>query len=147
MAVVVQRMIPAKKSGITFTVNPVGQRQEILIEAVFGLGEPLVSGRVQPDSYWIDRRTLQLMDKKIGSKNILLTVTDSGSLREIRASSSQSSQPALNDKELKSLARTALKVEQSFGSPQDIEWSISDKIYVLQARPITTLRNTKRPRR
>jgi pyruvate,water dikinase len=116
MAVVVQRMVSPAKSGVLFTVDPVQQRRDrMLVEAVFGLGEQVVSGHTTPDHYIVDR---------------------GGELRRERLVNGG----VLTRRELVVLADLGRSLEERFGCPQDVEWAIADEeLYVLQSRPVTTL--------
>ena len=115
MAVVVQKMVEPKKSGVLFTADPVQRRRDQMIaEAVFGLGEQVVSGQVTPDHYVLDR--------------------DGGVKRERLVSGG-----VLDEDELRELAAMGKRLERHFGKPQDIEWAIDDRLYLLQSRPVTTL--------
>jgi pyruvate,water dikinase len=142
MAVVVQRMVRAKKSGVMFTNDPVQKRRDhIMIEAVFGLGEAVVSGMVTPDHYVLNRSDGALVREFIAFQPIALVYDehDNGT-RELELSEAQGSARVLTDGEIRSLLDLGLKLEAHFGKPQDIEWSIeNDDIYLLQSRPITTL--------
>ncbi|MGB7582725.1 MAG: PEP/pyruvate-binding domain-containing protein [Sedimentisphaerales bacterium] len=120
MAVIVQSLIAADVSGVLFTSDPItGDNNRIVIEACFGLGDVLVSGRVSPDCV--------VMDKK-GPNVISRSMTA----------------PCINDQTAQKLAKLAIKAENEFGCPQDIEWAIhQDKIFLLQSRPITTIPRAK----
>jgi rifampicin phosphotransferase len=121
MAVVVQRLVHAQTAGVLFTANPQpGRAKEMLIEASHGLGEALVSGRVQPDVFRINRD---------GGKAI---------------SSAHREHACLSSSEIRQLWQLGTEVAAQFGAPQDIEWAIHDgEIFVLQSRPITTLGNAQ----
>lgn len=139
MAVVVQKMIDAKKSGVIFTVNPVNNdRNEMLIESAFGLGEAIVSGMVTPDSFLIDKETKKIISETINEKRIAI-IKQNGKNKTIKLSNKKAKEKTLNEMELKQLTRESLKIENHYKKPMDIEWAIDDKIYILQARPITTL--------
>jgi pyruvate, water dikinase len=116
MAVVVQRMVDPEKSGVVFTVDPVqGRRDRMVIEAIFGLGEQVVSGQATPDHYVVDR-TGELKRERIVNGGVL------------------------TDDDLGRLAALGRSLEERFGSPQDIEWAMAgDELYLLQSRPVTTL--------
>ena len=116
MAVVVQTMIDAEKSGVLFTVDPVARRRDrILIEAVFGLGEQVVSGEVTPDHYIVDRHGDVKTERLVHGG-------------------------VLTRDELKSLVAAGTSLEERFGGPQDVEWAIvGDSLFLLQSRPVTTL--------
>jgi len=119
MAVIVQHMIPAEISGVTFTTNPVTGKNEIIVEAASGLGESLVSGITKPKSY--------KLDKQING-----------------AVSAPLSQDLLSQKQLKDLQNLVINIENHFGQPQDIEWALANNdFHVLQSRPITALSETQ----
>jgi pyruvate,water dikinase len=120
MAVVVQQMVDAEKSGVMFTVDPIRNRREcLIIEAAPGLGEGIVSGEVTPDHYVVSRDGWEIVDEFIPSGRSM-RVLDDGELRQLRD--------------------LGLKLEQFFGSPQDVEWCVrSGDLRLLQSRPITTL--------
>ncbi|MEM6729452.1 MAG: PEP/pyruvate-binding domain-containing protein [Pseudomonadota bacterium] len=114
MAVVVQKMVDAEKAGVAFSIHPVTRRKDrMLIEAVYGLGEAVVSGEVTPDHYVVDRKG---KEKK--------SETPHGGV--------------LNADELARLASLAVNLEKHYGKPQDIEWAIfGSDIFLLQSRPVT----------
>ena len=139
MAVVIQKMIDAKKSGVVFTVNPVTKnRNEMVIESAFGLGESIVSGMVTPDNFLIDKLKQEIIKETINEKRIAI-VKLNGKNKTLKLDSKKSNQKTLNEKELNHLIKEALKIEKHYKKPMDIEWSIDDKLYILQARPITTI--------
>ncbi len=137
LAVVVQKMINSKKSGVMFTRNPIKDDNNILIEAVFGLGEGIVSGKINPDSYLVSRE-LEILDKKIGYKKKALVRNDSGKTDEIILTEEKSKEQVLTDTEIKNIADYGLQIEKHYKKPQDIEFAIDDGIYIVQSRPITT---------
>ncbi len=116
MAVVVQKMLDPVKSGVIFTVDPVNRRRDrMIIEAVFGLGEQVVSGAVTPDHYVVDH---------------------SGNIKREHIVNRR----VLEPEEIRQLVALGSKLATHFGAPQDIEWAIAEgKIYLLQSRPVTTL--------
>jgi pyruvate,water dikinase len=116
MAVVVQRMVNPKKSGVLFTVDPVQRRRDrMVVEAIFGLGERVVSGEATPDHYVIDRKGTSKRERLVNGG-------------------------VLDGEELAALADLGRSLEERFGGPQDIEWAIAEgNVYVLQSRPVTTL--------
>ncbi len=120
MAVVLQDMVPAENAGVLFTADPVnGNRRTSSIDAVVGLGDALVSGRVTPETYTLRDGTV-------------LSRTPHGVGRQL--------QPILDDRTLRRLERAGRSIEAHFGAPQDIEWCIAgDTIFVVQSRAITTL--------
>ncbi|MBI2101205.1 hypothetical protein HYT53_01215 [Candidatus Woesearchaeota archaeon] len=139
MAVVIQKMVNAKKSGVIFTVNPVNKnKNEMIIESIFGLGEAIVSGIVTPDHYAIEKKNLKIVKEIINEKKIAILRTN-GKNKTIKLDAKKANSKTLNFNELKQLAKEALKIEKHYKKSMDIEWAIDDKLYILQARPITTL--------
>ncbi|WP_297421844.1 PEP/pyruvate-binding domain-containing protein [Clostridium sp.] len=141
LAVVVQAMIPSEAAGVMFTANPVsGNKHEILISAGYGLGEAVVSGLITPDSFILNKEG-NVKEKKLGSKEIRIRLTEEGTVTE-QVPKSKREIYCLEDKELMQLKTLAQLVEKHYGSYQDTEWALSKgKIYLLQARPITTIIN------
>jgi rifampicin phosphotransferase len=141
MAVIVQTLIAADVSGVIFTADPLtGGRRGIIIEACFGLGETLVSGRVAPDRYIVDKNNLKIISRTVSQKKIERTVASDGLVTERAVPKERSFTSCLENKQVRRLAKRARKVEAVFGSPQDIEWAICNgKIFFLQSRPITVL--------
>ena len=143
IAVVIQEMIESEKSGVLFTVNPVNKKEnEMQINASFGLGESVVSGRVTADSYIIDKSG-NIIEVNIGSKETQIIYGDKETV-EVAVSSDKRKTRALNDREILELMKCGLEIEKHYGMPMDIEWAIkNDIVYILQARAITTLKNSK----
>ena len=142
MAVVVQIMIPSEVSGILFTANPAsGDRSEMIVNCSFGLGEAIVSGRVTPDTYIVDRDTLTAKETMIGAKEQMIVSSGEQGTRMENVTAKQKEISSLSKESLTELAALAIRVEKEFdGVPQDIEWAISDgKLWLLQSRPITNL--------
>ena len=141
MAVIVQPLIAADASGVIFTVDPVtGSRSRIVIEACFGLGEALVSGKVTPDRFVVDKSKLKLLSRTISEKKVECVLDKNGLVKERNVPKERSTVCCLDKKQVKRLAKLARKVETEFGCPQDIEWAIcKKKIYFLQSRPITAI--------
>ncbi|MFA6022688.1 MAG: phosphoenolpyruvate synthase [Candidatus Pacearchaeota archaeon] len=138
LAVVVQKMIDSDKSGVIFSSNPVKENNDVMIEAVWGLGEGIVSGKINPDNYIVSRE-LKLLEKKISEKKIAIVRDSQGDTSEVKLSPTRSKDQVLEESEIKSLANYALRLEEHYGKPQDIEFSIeSREIYIIQTRPITT---------
>lgn len=142
MAVVIQEMVCSEISGITFTANPVTGADEIVIEASWGMGAAIVDGRVTPDRYILDHDTLQLLDRRIAEKNVMvpgrLRTETSSRLTEVPPGLQQ--RQTLNPELLKTIAAWALKAEQHFGSPQNMEWAVAaGGLSILQSRPISSV--------
>ncbi len=141
LSVVVQKMIKSERSGIMFTANPVtGHRHTILINASYGLGEALVSGLVNPDTYEFDKRKTQIVDVKISDKKIGIYPLKDGGTKEVELSEELRNKQVLSDEEILQLGLLGVKIEEYYKSPQDIEWaSESQNLYIVQSRPITSL--------
>ena len=141
LAVVVQAMIAAEAAGVMFTANPVsGNRDEILISAGYGLGEAVVSGLITPDSFTLTKEGI-LNQQELGSKKLSILLTEKGT-REAEVPLSKRETYCLGANELRQLTSLANQVEKHYGSPMDTEWALAQgKIYLLQARPITTLKS------
>ena len=135
MAVLVQSLIDAEAAGVAFTANPMtGCRDEIVINAVPGLGEPLSAGRISGDVFVVGRDGT-VKSASITAKPFMLTWEGEVVLPRDRAE-----QRAITEAGAAAVARLATRVERVFGSPQDIEFAIaSGRFYLLQARPITGL--------
>lgn len=143
MGVIVQEMVDATKSGVMFTINPAtNDRKKIVIEAIIGLGEALVGGASTPDTYTIDKQTLELIEQQIGSKKrIVLRNPIGGGVIRIKNPEGQGRKPCLTKEEISRLSEFGRRIEIEYNNkPQDIEWAISDNnIYILQTRPVTSL--------
>lgn len=140
VAVVVQKMVESESSGVIFTVNPITKNEnEIMIEAGYGLGEMLVQGMITPDNFIVDKRTLKIKSKEINPQETQLAYKD-GKNKEIPVNRKLRDLPAISDGQVKKLAKLAIRIEQHYGMPQDIEWALGDGgIYIVQSRPITSL--------
>jgi pyruvate,water dikinase len=136
MSVVVQEMIPAEISGITFTIHPSDERN-LLVEASYGIGDVVVSGKVEPDGYTIDRQSLEIRKKKIGRKDKMSTI-ESEETKVVDVEKELAEKQVLSYDNIKEIARTCLNVEKLFNYPQDIELCIlNNKLWLLQSRAIT----------
>ena len=139
LAVVVQKMVFPEVAGIMFTADPVtSNRKVVSIDASFGLGEALVSGLVNADTYKV--RDGRVTDKKISTKKLAVYPLPDGGTHEQAIAPALQNQQALTEDQILSLARIGRQLEAHFGCPQDIEWCVADgSIYIVQSRPITTL--------
>ncbi|MGH8082842.1 MAG: PEP/pyruvate-binding domain-containing protein, partial [Lysobacter sp.] len=139
MAVVVQQMVFAQAAGIVFTADPIsGHRKIASIEASFGLGEALVSGLVNADSYQV--RDGEIVSKTIAAKRLAIHASPAGGTQEQPIEPGLQERPALSDAQAVQLAQLGRRIETHFGSPQDIEWCLADdEFHIVQSRPITTL--------
>ncbi len=140
ISVIVQKMIQSESSGVIFTIDPVsGEKDRIIIEAVWGLGEMIVQGAVVPDRYVVQKDTFDILSKEISEQKIQLT--KKGEItKETLVPKSRIGIPKLSDGEVKRLAEMAQKLQNHYFFPQDIEWAKEKgKLYITQTRPITTL--------
>jgi len=139
LAVVVQKMVDSDKSGVIFSKDPSYKKEEILIEAVWGLGEGIVSGQITPDNYIVSQ-DLKILSKKIANKKLAIKRSSSGEKTEIKLSPEKSEAQVLTEYEIKKLSEIALKLEEHYQKPQDIEFAIEgEDIQIVQTRPITTI--------
>jgi len=139
LAVIVQKMVDSEKSGVIFSKDPSQKRDDVLIEAVFGLGEGIVSGKITPDIYIVSKE-LEILEKKVSDKKIALTRDSGGNKEVVKLKEEVSKRQVLKDYEVKKLAEISLKLEEHYQKPQDIEFAIEgENIYIVQTRPITTL--------
>ena len=140
IAVVVQKMINSEKSGVVFTKNPSNGENEIIIEAVFGLGETIVSGSVTPDHYEVDPETMQIKEKKIEKQSFKL-IRESNLGKNIKRNlNEEGSEQKLTNAEIIKLADICKEIEEYYRKPQDIEFAVeSGRIYIVQSRPVTTI--------
>jgi len=142
VAVVIQKMVESECSGIAFSVHPVTQdRNQLIIEAGFGLGEAIVSGQITPDSYVVEKEPRRIIDKNIVIQTRSLIRANSGIGNEWRdIPKEKGEKQVLSDKQILELAELILKIENHYGFPCDIEWTLeSGKFSIVQSRPITTL--------
>lgn len=141
LAVVVQEMVEADRSGVMFTADPsTGDLSRIVIEGAFGLGEVVVGGEVEPDTYVVDRDGPRLASVRVGRKAFEIVRGPDGHDLRVDLPEAEASRRVLADDEILELARTGLRVHAHYGQPQDIEWATSGgQWFILQSRPITTL--------
>jgi len=143
MGAVVQKMVVPRKSGVMFTLNPAnGDPSKITIDATWGLGEAEVSGVVTPDLYVVDKVTMEILTKNVGSKQVEFVV-EGDRVEQKEVPKERRDVLCLTDEEVLELARAGKSLEKAFGKPQDIEWAIEgsskapEALNILQARPET----------
>ncbi|MGN6108924.1 MAG: PEP/pyruvate-binding domain-containing protein, partial [Kofleriaceae bacterium] len=141
LAVVVQRMVRAERSGVLFTVDPAHRdREHLVIEAAFGLGEVVVGGQVEPDTYIVARQGPRVLDAHVGHKAFEIERGPEGADHRVELDERHASQRVLADDEVLALSSLGLEVERHYGAPQDLEWAEEGgHWYLVQTRPITTL--------
>jgi len=147
MGVIVQEMVDADVSGVMFTANIVTNDPcQIIIESTWGLGEPLVSGKVIPDTYVLDKNPLRVLQRTLGTKAVVASIAARNQQQGVvlqETPPDKQSTLTLNDVNLLKVAQMGMSVEKILGGPQDIEWCIRDsQLIVLQARPVTTMQQS-----
>jgi pyruvate,water dikinase len=146
IAVPIQRMVQSQTSGVMFTIEPMTSDQsKITIEAVYGLGEAIVSGQVETDLYIVDKEGLRISDKKIGKQDWELVRNlasgDDNTNIKVPLQPSRQIQQKLADDDIITLAKIGKRIEDLYQFPQDIEWAQEDKeIFIVQTRPVTTIK-------
>lgn len=138
IAIIVQKQIKSDISGIAFSLNPNNNAfDEAMINASFGLGETIVSGQVTPDTYIVDKVNNKIISKNVMNKEVSLWLKEGGGTEE--KENINANEQALSDAHIVLVSRLAIKCEVYYKKPIDIEWAFEDdKLYLLQARPITT---------
>jgi len=144
ISVIVQKMIQSSVSGVMFTIDPVSnEKDRIIIEAVWGLGEMIVQGSVVPDRYVVQKETFDILSKEISDQRVQLVkrgietkeVDVPVRLREIQK---------ITNEDIVELAKLGDKLQKHYYFPQDIEWAKEGKkLYIVQTRPITTVEKSK----
>ena len=142
IAVVVQRQLDVDRAGVMFTIDPsTGASDRLVIEGAFGLGEAVVSGRVSPDRYVVDKSTLAVRARDIHPKIATTEAREEGGTVVREVSGDEAMRPTLTDEEAQSLAELGIRVERHYGAPQDTEWAIdrAGRTWLLQSRPVTAV--------
>ena len=150
LSAVVQKMVNSKTSGVMFTANPVtNNRNEIMINASWGLGEAVVSGSVTPDEYIVEKGTWKIKEKFIAKKEVMVVRNPETGKGTVYVKVAEYLGPewvekqVLTDEQIIEVAKIGAKIEEHYGWPQDIEWAYDaddGKLYIVQSRPITTLK-------
>lgn len=142
VAVVIQKMIESEISGVAFSVHPVTEdANQLVIEAVHGLGEAIVSGQVTPNIYVIEKNPRKIIDINVSEQTTGLYRKNDGG-NEWKDLREKGKQQALNKGQILNLTKIILKIENHYGFPCDIEWAYkSGEFFIMQSRPITTLQN------
>ncbi len=148
IAVPVQKMVQSEASGVMFTIEPVtSDPSKIVIEAIYGLGEAIVSGEINPDLYVIDKEKLIISSKKLSRQDRKLTINPKADDKDtniwLPVPKSEQTQQKLSDTDIAKLAWIGKQIEYHYEFPQDIEWAKEDRrIFILQTRPVTTIKET-----
>jgi len=146
IAVPVQRMVASQTSGVIFTIEPVtSDTKKIVIEAIYGLGEGLVSGEVTPDLYIIDKEGMSIISKRVSRQEWQLAGNPIATENNINAwqslPASVQGKQKLTDDDIIRLAKLGKQIEDHYRFPQDIEWAKENsEIYIVQTRPVTTIK-------
>jgi pyruvate,water dikinase len=141
IAVVVQCQIASECAGVMFTIDPAsGTTGRLVIEASFGLGEAVVSGRVSPDRYVVDKKTFAVVEREIQRKDAVIEMLPGGGTAIRELGPDEALRPTLGDGQVRRIAELGCRIERHFGAPQDTEWAIDhdDEIWMLQSRPVTS---------
>ncbi len=148
IAVPVQRMVQSEAAGVMFTVEPLTNDDKITIEAVYGLGEAIVSGEITPDLYLVNKGGFDILEKRIAKQDwhLVKSPEGGGGIEEanikLPVSEAVQENQKLSDDEIVTLARLGAKIEELYQFPQDIEWAKEgEELYIVQTRPITTLKS------
>ncbi|MGD0450623.1 MAG: phosphoenolpyruvate synthase [Candidatus Bathyarchaeia archaeon] len=145
ISVGVQKMVNSGCAGVMFTINPVsGNRDEIVIEGNYGLGETVVSGAVNPDDFVIDKTTTTIKERRISRKTVeYIRDPKTGKTVHLEVPADKQKITCIDDREILALAELAKRIEKHYGKPMDIEWAIDQDlsypqdIFIVQARPET----------
>jgi len=150
MSVAVQKMVQARSAGVAFTVNPnTGNASNVVIEGNWGIGESVVQGIVSPDRFTVRKETLEVVDVQICRKERQFVFTADGTEEQAIRPGMQL-MPCLTEGESRRLAEIAVKLEEHYGTPLDIEWAVDndmlfpDNVFLVQCRPVTTMDNVPR---
>lgn len=141
VAVVVQKMVESEIAGIAFSVHPVTQdRNQLIIEAGYGLGEAVVSGQITPDSYVVEKKGWAIVDCNVAEQEKGLYRKKGGDNEWKNIPANKKEVQKLTNEQILELSRMVVKIETHYGFPCDIEWALEKgKFYITQSRPITTL--------
>lgn len=141
IAVVVQQMVDSEKAGVMFTVDPSTGAEEMLIEGAWGLGEGVVSGIVTPDTCRYDKINDKVKSYLVNTKKTMFTKdSKTGSTIQIDVPDDLKDKKVLEDSDIEQLVTLGRRIQKHYGAPMDTEWGVENgKVYMLQARPITTL--------
>ncbi len=145
LCAVVQLMVDAEKAGVMFSSHPSTGEPVTIIEGAWGLGETVVSGAVSPDYYVVDNKSRNITERKVATKNVMHTKDPkTGKTIDLPVPADKKNAKVLDDDEILKLVEFGEVLEELYGIPQDIEWAIKNKeIFILQSRPITTIKKKK----
>lgn len=148
IAVVVQKMIQSEASGVMFSIDPLtNEKDRIVIESIWGIGELIVQGSVIPDRYVVQKETFDVLSKEVSHQDIMLS-KKGVETKEIKVTSKLQDKQKIEDKEIVLLAKYADKLQKHYYFPQDIEWAKEKgKLYITQTRPVTTIEGVDKIRK
>jgi len=144
LCAIVQKMIESEVSGVMFTLDPVSNdKDRVIVEAVWGLGEMIVQGSVVPDHYVVQKDTFAILSKEISDQSIKLVRSETGN-KEVEVPLKDRDLQKIPNEAVEKLARIGQKIQEHYYFPQDIEWSYEKgNLYIIQSRPITTINTQK----
>ncbi|MBD3196506.1 MAG: phosphoenolpyruvate synthase, partial [Candidatus Lokiarchaeota archaeon] len=142
IAVIIQKLIEADVAGVMFSRHPSSGENKVIIEAGFGLGDAIVSGSITPDTYIINPKKWKIEDKQISTQSFKI-VREGNKTIEVELNKHTGKRQKLPDEKIIQLAKIGKKIENYYEEGQDMEWAYSDKLYILQSRPITTISENK----
>lgn len=144
ISVAVQKMVESEVSGVMFSIDPVtNDKDRIIIESVWGLGEMIVQGSVVPDTYVVQKGTFAILSKEISDQRIQLVKTKNGENRELEVPEKIRNLQKISDEEIIELAKLSFKLHTHYYFPQDTEWAKEKgKLYIVQTRPVTAMATT-----
>ncbi|MCD4694009.1 phosphoenolpyruvate synthase, partial [bacterium] len=145
LSVGVQKMIRSDKasSGVMFSLDTEsGFENVVLINSIYGLGENIVQGKVNPDEFWVFKPTKAIISRSIGNKGIKMVYNNDSAnpVKDIKVSPKDQKKPSITDKQIIQLAKWAIKIEKHYNKPMDMEWALDgreNQLYIIQARPET----------
>ena len=145
ISVIVQRMVNSDSAGVMFTINPSTNKNEIVIEAGYGLGEAVVGGTITPDRYVIDKKSLEITERETHKQPwAIIRDPGTGKNKKKTLTEEEGKKQKVSDKNLKILGELGNKIEEHYGIAQDIEFAIeNEKVFIVQSRPVTTMKKTK----
>ena len=143
IAVLVQQLVPAEVSAVAFSMNIVtGDPDEVMINSSWGLGDPVVSGTVTPDTYLVSALEFNVLRRELGAKHVMLSVGADG-VTETAVPEAQRASPSLTEAQAAAIARLVCELQARMGWPADIECAFAGgELYLLQCRPITASAGT-----
>ncbi len=140
VAVIVQQMVQSESSGVVFTTHPTGETDLMIIEAVHGLGEGIVSGMYTPDHYEVEASSWEIKIKNIAVQGKAIVFDSEKGVKEEKVPDERQAVQKLDDGNIINLAKICKKIEKHYAWPQDIEWAFEKgKMYIVQSRPVTTI--------